>query len=98
MSGKSERESPWFKYGSDKSYQQFCRKLTSALSGEEPCIYAHYRTAANSGIGIKPVYSGIPLTYREHLLQHQIGQFNFMNRVWWEYQVQKHLKMWAKIQ
>ncbi len=69
---KSERESPWSKYGTDKQYQAFVRTLPSAVSGQtQNIVYAHYRTAKNSGIGIKPVYSGIPLTYVEHLEQHQ---------------------------
>jgi len=97
MTGKAERESPWFRYGTDNQYQAWVRKQPSALSGSTSnIVYAHYRTARNSGIGIKPPFSGIPLTYIEHLEQHQIGQFNFMPREWWVEQVNFHLNEWIK--
>lgn len=96
---RAERESPWNQYGPDKSYQAFCRTLPSAVSGQtQNIVYAHYRTAKNSGIGMKPPYSGIPLTYVEHLEQHQIGQYNFLVKPVWEELVIKYLKMWAKIE
>jgi len=92
---KSERESPWFKYGTDADYQKFCRTLPSAYSNSrDNIVYAHYRTAQNSGIGIKPPYSGIPLTWAEHTLQHQIGQYSLMSRERWEFLVQLHLEKW----
>jgi hypothetical protein len=83
-------------YGTDAEYQAFCRKLPSASSGATPCIYAHYRSATNSGIGIKPEFSGLPLTYSEHLLQHQIGQYEFASREWWETQIKAHLSLWIR--
>lgn len=93
---KSERESPWFEYGTDAQYQAFCRELPSALSGKtENIVFAHYRTAANSGTGIKPPFSGIPLTFMEHRHQHEVGQYSFRPREWWEEQVERHLQIWA---
>jgi hypothetical protein len=84
------------KYGTDEEYQAFVRKQPSAFSGNGPCIFAHYRTAANSGIGCKPEYSGVPLTFTEHAWQHQLGTYNFMERVWWERQTEKYLKLWIR--
>ena len=83
-------------YGTDEEFQAFVRKLPSALSGQAPCVFAHYRTAANSGIGIKPEFSGIPLTPDEHAEQHRIGTFAFMPRSWWEREVDRHLRLWAQ--
>lgn len=68
----------------DKSFLVWIRTLPSAVSGKSPTIAAHYRTAKNSGIGIKPLYSAIPLTDEEHREQHRIGQFNFIPREKWE--------------
>lgn len=94
---RAERESQWYRYGSDADYQAWCRKRPSACSGQTAnVVYAHYRTAKNSGTGVKPVFSGIPLTYKEHQLQHRIGQYNFMTRERWEYLVDMHLKLWVE--
>jgi len=93
---RAEANSPWAVYGSDDDYQAFCRKRPSAYSGHNGnIVFAHYRTAANSGTGCKPFYSGIPLTSTEHAIQHRIGQYNFMEKSRWEYLVELHLKMWA---
>ena len=92
---KSERESPWAEVGTDAEYQEFIRTLPSAYSGKrENIVYAHYRTAANSGTGFKPPYSGIPLTWKEHQHQHQIGQYSFAEKEWWEEKTQEYLKLW----
>lgn len=94
---KSEREHPFYEYGSDKQFQQFVRQQPSAYSNKaQNIVYAHYRTAANSGIGIKPPYSGIPLTYGEHQHQHQIGQYAFAPREWWEEKVKYYLELWKQ--
>lgn len=95
--GKAERESPWFQFGTDEQYKAWCRKRPSAYSGKnENVVYAHYRTAANSGVGMKPPFSGIPLTFTEHNLQHRVGQYSFMERERWEYLVNQHLRLWAE--
>jgi len=93
---KSERESPWFKYGTDKQYQAWCRTQPSAYSGDtRNIVFAHHRTAANAGTGFKPPFSGIPLTYEEHNLQHQIGAWSFMSRDRWDFLCQLHLEKWV---
>lgn len=92
---KSERESPWFKYGTDADYQKWCRTQPCAVTGKGGCIiFAHYRTAANSGVGIKPPFSGIPMEYHEHLRQHQIGQYAYLPRERWEYLCALYLEKW----
>lgn len=94
--GKSERESPWFQYGTDEDYKAWCRKQRSAYSAKTgDIVYAHYRTAANSGTGMKPPFSGLPLTMQEHQMQHRIGQYNFRHKTWWEDNVREHLERWA---
>ena len=75
----------------DREFLAWIRKQASAKSGQTPCIAAHYRTAKNSGIGCKPLYSAIPLTNEEHMEQHRIGQYNFSPREWWESQVKKYV-------
>jgi|JI10StandDraft_1071094.scaffolds.fasta_scaffold238662_4 hypothetical protein len=97
MASKSEIASPWYRYGTDKHYQAWCRKQPCAVTGAVGnVVYAHYRTAANSGIAIKPVYSGVPMDAETHRLQHQIGQYALKSRIWWEQTVEKHLRAWAK--
>lgn len=90
--------------GTDEEYREWIRRQKSALSGqwglwlcdvgEGRCEACHYRTAKNSGVGMKPEYSCIPLTAQEHRRQHQVGQFKFMSRDWWEEQVEKYLIRW----
>ena len=78
----------------DDAYLAWLRKQKSAFSGKRPCEACHFRTAANSGVGIKPLFSAIPLTHDEHLEQHRIGTFKFASRSWWESQCAKHLERW----
>lgn len=43
--------------------------------------FAHIRTAANAGTGLKPHDShGVPLCFNHHLEQHQVGQGSFEDR------------------
>lgn len=92
---KSERESEWVHVGTDKEYQAWCRSQPSALSGiPSNIVYAHYRGAFNSGMGTKPPYSGIPLTFVEHLEQHHEEQCQWMPKRWWEEQIIAHLARW----
>jgi hypothetical protein len=94
--GKSERESPWYQFGTDKEFQDFVRKQPSAFSGKkENIVFAHHRTAENSGTAIKPPFSGIPLTWEEHALQHRIGQYAFMPKWWWKSHVNMYLNEWV---
>lgn len=104
MSGKSERESPWFKYGSDAKYRAWIQTQPSALSGQQDycddgimrCEAAHFRTAATSGTGFKAPYSCIPLTHDEHQLQHGQGASELGDKEWWWHQVDHHLRKWAQ--
>jgi hypothetical protein len=68
----------------DAAYCKWIQTQPSALSGGRPAVAAHYRTAANSGTGCKPLFCCIPLLDEEHREQHRIGQFNFKPREWWE--------------
>lgn len=78
----------WRLIGSDDDYQAWARKQQSCLSGradwvetlgESRCEFAHVRrVAVGSGTGIKPEYSGVPLTHEEHALQHQIGELGVL--------------------
>jgi len=60
----------------DALYQEWLRKQKSCLSGKQPCISAHVRRANNSGVGCKPLCSGVPLTDEEHRYQHQHGELD----------------------
>lgn len=79
---------------SDREYLDFLKTLPSAVSGKMPCDPCHYRTASNSGIGCKPLYSAIPLTREEHIEQHRVGQYNFLPREEWERLTEYYLKLW----
>jgi hypothetical protein len=89
--------------GTPKQYKLWLRTQPSAIDGTmdydldtgvEYCDPCHYRTARNSGIACKPDCSAIPMSHRQHLEQHRIGQFNFKPREWWEYQCVKYLRLW----
>lgn len=81
----------------DDDYLRWLRTLPSALSGGYPTEACHYRTARNSGVGIKPMYSAIPLTPLEHREQHRIGQYNFMPRDWWEEKVAYYVETYKRL-
>jgi hypothetical protein len=87
---KRRKEKP-----NDREFLDWLKTQPSALSGKTPCDPCHYRTAKNSGVGCKPLLSAIPLTRDEHRLQHQIGQYAFMPREWWEREVERHLRRWT---
>jgi hypothetical protein len=63
----SKRKKP-----NDRDYLNWLKTQPSALSGMMPCDPCHYRTAANSGVGCKPLFSAIPLTRAEHM-EHYTG-------------------------
>lgn len=67
----------------DKDFQAWVRRQPSCISGcfsewvdgEGRCEFAHVRRVARgSGVGIKPAFSGVPLTHAEHAMQHQHGE------------------------
>lgn len=43
-------------------------------SGEYRNIDCHVRRANNSGTGIKPDFNIVPMTFKQHALQHQQGE------------------------
>lgn len=90
--------------GSDEEYQAYVRTFPSVLSlrfsefpyGEGRCEYSHEReVAAGSGIGIKPPYSGVPLTSLEHKMVHQHGESYFNPKEWWIEQRNTMLQNWV---
>lgn len=100
---RTEANSPWSRYGSDDSFLAFLRLRPSAVSGRYDwndgvgrCEACHYRHAGNSGWGMKPPYSAIPLTHKEHQMQTAITQYKFMPKERWEYLVEFYLKAWAR--
>ncbi|WP_153716986.1 hypothetical protein [Eikenella corrodens] len=74
----------WRWAGTDGEYQDYVRALPSCVSGRQDydadsgrmrCEYAHVRrVSAGAGTGVKPEYSGVPLTHEEHALQHCAGE------------------------
>lgn len=87
------------KKDNDDEYCAWLRKQKSAYSHRvahrgRTIVAAHYRTAKNSGVGIKPLFSAIPLTNEEHLEQHRVGQFKFASRAWWEAQVSMYQQLY----
>lgn len=88
---KREREN-------DKPYLAWLRKKPCCVCGKNPPSEGcHYRTAANSGIGIKPLWSSIPMCHNCHAEQHRIGTFNFMPSERWELLVKEYLALWHKL-
>jgi len=88
--------------GTDNEYQDWCRRLPSALSGrfseyvdgEGRCVYAHWRTVKRgSGTAVKPPYSGLPLTQEEHLAE--ADHHARLGREKWDAMVESYLRRWA---
>lgn len=88
--------------GTDAEYQDWVRLWPSCLTGAYSevvdgigkCEFAHVRRAGTSGTAYKPEYSGIPLTHKEHAMQHQRGESIFCAPEWYEKQAMKYLTMW----
>ena len=85
---KSEKEHPAYKYGTDKQYLEWLSYQPSCLSGEfnqyidgiGRNIACHVRNASNSGVGVKPPFSAVPMTDLEHKYQHQHGELAGLNK------------------
>lgn len=105
----------WRWAGTDGDYQEWVRNQPSCVSGKQDwnngvgkCEYAHVRRVANgAGTGIKPEYSGVPLTHEEHALQHAQGETALLHAhgiylndatVWFEKRAVQHRAMWIKSQ
>ena len=88
--------------GTDRQYCDWLKTQPSALgTGWDYdwdigsfCVPAHFRTANNSGVAVKPDFQAIPLRNAEHQRQHAIGTFAFMQREWCERQIGIHLERW----
>ena len=84
-------------FGTDKSYQDFVRTQTSCVSGQSPVEFAHVRRIQNgAGTGIKPDYSGVPLTHEEHMKQHNEGESAIGGREFLDKELVKHRQAWIK--
>lgn len=90
--------------GSDADYQEWCRNQPSAYSGsadwnsatgEFRCVYAHCRRAGDAGVGYKPPYRGVPLTWDEHTLQHAFGE-SVLKNFKMEESARLHLEQWIE--
>ena len=90
--------------GSDKEYRRWINRQPSAFSGdfsewtednEGRCIAAHVRRSDNAGTGYKPPYSCIPLTDKEHQLQHREGESALVG-LDWDAQKNHYLIEWAR--
>lgn len=82
----------------DAKYRQWIQRQPSALSqtyGEFPNGQgrndaAHYRTSGNAGVGMKPLFSCLPLTHREHMRQHGTSYTLLEGVNWWEFNLSIH--------
>lgn len=108
----------WHWAGTDGNYQNWVRNQPSCVSRKFSayaedgsgglCEYAHVRRVANgAGTGIKPEYSGVPLTHEEHALQHAQGETALLqaygihfddSAAWFERQAVQHRTAWVKSQ
>lgn len=91
----------WQAIGSDKHYQDWCRRQPSAFSRRpgteaDPIQYAHVRRIADgAGTSIKPTHCGIPLLASEHARQHQHGESVLGGKAWADRQRVEHVVRWA---
>lgn len=91
------------KKGTDEQYQAYVRTLPSVLTndyrewvhGEGRSVYAHIRSVADgAGTGIKPPYSGVPLTQQQHANTHQYGEKYYNPSEWWQRRKIRILTNW----
>lgn len=86
----------------DKAFLEFIRRLPCAVcgawadyvNGHGISQAAHVRRANNSGIGIKPLFSAIPLCQECHHKQHQYGESSVMPKEVWDHMVEKYIRLW----
>lgn len=89
--------------GSDAQYRHWISYQPSCYSGDFSewvngvgrSIAAHVRRSSNSGTGMKPEYSCIPLTHDEHMLQHREGESALVG-LEWEKERNNYLILWVK--
>lgn len=91
--------------GTDDQFLDWIREQTRSATGRPPggesgsIVPAHVRRVANgSGTGIKPTFSAIPLTDKEHRLQHQKGEsaVNPDGKEWFDKKRVQYLTEWVK--
>jgi hypothetical protein len=88
----------------DAEYLEWVRRQASCISGqyseyvngEGRCIAAHHRTAANSGIAVKPLLSALPMTNDEHLYQHRHGARGIATKDGWNKLVAIYVARWRR--
>ena len=108
---------PAAKYGTDKEYLEWVSHQPSCISGD----FYHYkdgvgrniachvrRVSKGAGVGIKPLYSAVPMTNDQHHISHQHGEHGLLNRTnhevwdkqsaarWFNEQARLHLERWIK--
>lgn len=107
---------PAIKYGTDKqflewlSYQPSCLDgaFNQWIDGVGRNIACHVRRANNSGTGIKPQFSAVPMTDAQHKLQSQKGEVEVISKYfpelwnpemakqWFDNQVENHVMWWIE--
>lgn len=61
--------------GQDGAFLAWIRTLPSCINGETPVQACHVRRVKfGSGTGIKPPYAAVPLTAKQHAIQHTKGE------------------------
>lgn len=106
----------WPHVGTDEEYREWVQRQPSCLSGsgdwvaelgEERCEAAHVRRSDESGAGIKAEYACVPLTRKEHQIQHDNGEASLLNEInhtkldeqsakgWFDVQRFKYLEKWC---
>lgn len=99
----------------DKDFQAWVRTQPSCISGsfsewidgQGRNEYCHVRRVSNgSGMGVKPPFSGVPMTHEEHAMQHQKGEAYLLAAYgiitdnaadWFEQKADEYLTAYKKI-
>jgi len=91
--------------GTDAEFQEWIRRQPSCISGDQDwidglgegrCECAHVRRVGEgSGTAIKPPYFAVPLTHREHAIQHQHGESALEATEYFEKKATHYRTEWA---
>lgn len=99
----------------DRDFQAWVRRQPSCISGDFSewvdgqgrNEFCHVRRVSNgSGMGIKPLFSGVPMTHAEHAMQHQYGEAYLLAAygiitddaaAWFEAQAAAYLNRWENV-
>ena len=63
-----------------KKHLDFIRNQTCIISYVEDVQACHIRILSDGGVGLKPSDFEIPMSYKYHRLQHDIGELNFYKK------------------